>query len=45
MGAMGGARGAGDSDKDHQRKVTLTETHDEDFDPLPEIIRVGGTED
>jgi uncharacterized protein YukE len=38
MGAMGAGRGAGDTDKEHQRKYDLTESHEEDIDAPPSVI-------
>jgi uncharacterized protein YukE len=41
MAGMGGGRAAGDTDKEHQRKYTVTEEHDEDFEVAPEVITSG----
>lgn len=37
MGAMG-ARGAGEKDKEHQRKYTVVENHDAVFEVAPPVI-------
>jgi hypothetical protein len=38
MGGMGGARAAGETDKEHQRKYRVVEQHDEDFQVAPPVI-------
>jgi len=38
MGAVGGARPAGESDKEHQRKYTVVEGHEEDLKVAPQVI-------
>ncbi len=41
MGGMGGARPGGDTDKEHQRKYGLDESHEEDLEYAPEVIHSG----
>jgi hypothetical protein len=38
MGAMGGARAAGDEDKEHQRKYKVVALHNVDFVVAPAVI-------
>jgi uncharacterized protein YukE len=38
---MGGARPGGDTDKEHQRKYGLDESHEEDLEYAPEVIHSG----
>lgn len=41
MGAMGGALGARDTDRDHRRKYGLAEGHDEEIEAAPSVITAG----
>ncbi|MCG8918119.1 hypothetical protein L6E12_20260 [Actinokineospora sp. PR83] len=38
MGAVGGVRPAGESDREHQRKYTVVEGHEEDLKVAPQVI-------
>ena len=38
MGAMGGALGARDTDRDHKRKYQLSEEHDVEVEASPSVI-------
>jgi hypothetical protein len=38
MGAMGGARPAGEEDKEHQRKYSVIDEHEEYYEVAPPVI-------
>ncbi len=38
FGAMGGARGAGEGDKEHERKYMIVEVHEEEVEAAPPVI-------
>jgi uncharacterized protein YukE len=38
LGGLGGARAAGEKDKEHQRKYSVVEQHDETFEVAPPVI-------